>query len=84
MLAPQSAEMTRWSDKARAQIEAHQLLRGQELVWLRDKLDAYVAALPGPGGHTHVLIAGTRDVGLMHAAGVAADPGRQQELARQQ
>ncbi len=44
---------------------------------------AYVAALPGPGGHTHVLIAGTRDVGLMHAAGVAADPGRQQELARQ-
>jgi hypothetical protein len=42
---------------------------------------AYVAALNGPGGHSHLIIAGTRDVGLMQAAEVAADPQRLQELA---
>lgn len=41
---------------------------------------AYIAALAGPGGHTHLLIAGTRDVGLMHAAEVAADATRLQQL----
>lgn len=41
---------------------------------------AYVAALAGPGGHTHLVIAGTRDVGLMHAAEVAADPVRLREM----
>jgi hypothetical protein len=42
---------------------------------------AYVAALHGPGGHTHLIIAGTRDVGLMQAAEVAADQRRLDELA---
>jgi hypothetical protein len=42
---------------------------------------AYVAALAGPGGHTHLIIAGTRDVGLMQAAEVAADQRRLHELA---
>jgi hypothetical protein len=42
---------------------------------------AYVAALSGPGGHAHLIIAGTRDVGLMQAAEVAADRGRLHELA---
>ena len=41
---------------------------------------AYIAALTGPGGHAHLLIAGTRDVGLMHAAEVAADATRLQQL----
>lgn len=44
---------------------------------------AYVAMLTGPGGHRHVLIAGTRDVGLMHAAQVAADPALLQQLRSQ-
>ena len=39
--------------------------------------------LTGPGGHRHVLIAGTRDVGLMHAAQVAADPALLQQLRSQ-
>lgn len=43
---------------------------------------AYVAALRGPGGHTHLIIAGTRDVGLMQAAEVAADQRRLHELAQ--
>ncbi len=42
---------------------------------------AYVAALVGPGGHSHLIIAGTRDVGLMQAAEVVADQRRLQELA---
>jgi hypothetical protein len=42
---------------------------------------AYLAALAGPGGHTHLVIAGTRDTGLMQAAEVAADRQRLQELA---
>jgi hypothetical protein len=43
---------------------------------------AYVAALKGPAGHTHVVIAGMRDVGLMHAAEAAVDPAHLTELAR--
>lgn len=42
---------------------------------------AYVAALRGPGGHTHLIVAGTRDVGLMQAAEVTADQRRLHELA---
>jgi hypothetical protein len=42
---------------------------------------AYVAALRGPGGHTHLIVAGTRDVGLMQAAEVSADQRRLHELA---
>lgn len=34
---------------------------------------AYLAQLPGPGGHRHLIIAGTRDIGLMQAAETAAD-----------
>jgi hypothetical protein len=34
-----------------------------------------------PGGHAHLIIAGTRDVGLMQAAEVAADQRRLHELA---
>lgn len=41
---------------------------------------AYLAALQGPGGHMHVVIAGTRDVGLMQAAELAADRSRLKEL----
>jgi hypothetical protein len=41
---------------------------------------AYVASLKGPGGHSHLIIAGTRDVGLMQAAEVAADLRHLKEL----
>jgi len=41
---------------------------------------AYLAALQGPGGHMHLVIAGTRDVGLMQAAELAADRSRLKEL----
>jgi hypothetical protein len=41
---------------------------------------AYLAALRGPGGHMHLVIAGTRDVGLMQAAELAADQGRLKDL----
>ncbi len=34
---------------------------------------AYLAQLAGPGGHRHLIIAGTRDTGLMQAAETAAD-----------
>lgn len=44
---------------------------------------AYLASLRGPGGHSHLIIAGTRDVGLMQAAEVAADLRHLQELDRQ-
>jgi hypothetical protein len=44
---------------------------------------AYVATLRGPGGHAHLIIAGTRDVGLMQAAEIAASEGRSRELAGQ-
>jgi hypothetical protein len=43
---------------------------------------AYVAALKGPGGHAHLVIAGMRDVGLMHAAEAAVDAAHLQELGR--
>jgi hypothetical protein len=43
---------------------------------------AYVALLRGPGGHGHLVIAGMRDVGLMHAAEAVADPGQLSELGR--
>lgn len=42
---------------------------------------AYVAELTGPGDHAHLVIAGTRDVGLMQAAEVAADAARLRELS---
>ncbi len=42
---------------------------------------AYLAALAGPGGHAHLIIAGTRDVGLMAAAEAAADPARLRDMA---
>jgi hypothetical protein len=41
---------------------------------------AYLATLKGPGGHMHLVIAGTRDIGLMQAAEVVADPERLGEL----
>ena len=41
---------------------------------------AYLSRFTGPGGHAHLLIAGTRDTGLMQAAENAADPGRLAEL----
>jgi hypothetical protein len=41
---------------------------------------AYLATLNGPSGHALLVIAGTRDTGLMQAAEVAADPQRLQEL----
>lgn len=37
---------------------------------------AYLAQLQGPGGHRHLLIAGTRDTGLMQAAEVASSPAQ--------
>ena len=36
---------------------------------------AYLAQLQGPGGHRHLIIAGTRDTGLMQAAEIAANAG---------
>ena len=41
---------------------------------------AYLSRFAGPGGHAHLLIAGTRDTGLMQAAENAADPARLAEL----
>lgn len=41
---------------------------------------AYLASLTGPGGHRHLILAGTRDVGLMQAAEAAADPSRLNEM----
>jgi hypothetical protein len=41
---------------------------------------AYLASFTGPGGHQHLVIAGTRDTGLMQAAEVAADEPRLLEL----
>lgn len=40
---------------------------------------AYVSTFPGPVGNAHLVIAGTRDTGLMQAADIAADP---QQLAQ--
>lgn len=42
---------------------------------------AYLARFVGPGGRSHLVIAGTRDVGLMQAAELAVDGTRLQELA---
>jgi hypothetical protein len=47
---------------------------------MRYKDYAYVAGLVGPGGHALLVIAGTRDTGLMQAAEIAADRTRLQEL----
>lgn len=44
---------------------------------------SYLASIRGPGGHAHLVIAGTRDVGLMQAAEVVADGQRLAELASQ-
>ncbi|MDQ2640127.1 MAG: hypothetical protein M3Y79_06070 [Pseudomonadota bacterium] len=41
---------------------------------------AYLAQLPGPGGHRHLVIAGTRDIGLMQAAETAADVAQLHDL----
>jgi hypothetical protein len=43
---------------------------------------AYVAAVPGPGNIQHLIIAGTRDIGLMQAAENLASISVLQELAR--
>lgn len=40
---------------------------------MRYKDYAYLAEMVGPGGHAHLIIAGTRDTGLMQAAEIAAD-----------
>lgn len=42
---------------------------------------AYLTRLTGPGGVAHLVLAGTRDVGLMQAAEAAADPAQQREFA---
>lgn len=44
---------------------------------------AYLASFKGPGEVQHLVIAGTRDTGLMQAAETAAAPEGLQELARQ-
>lgn len=44
---------------------------------------AYLASFRGPGDVQHLVIAGTRDTGLMQAAETAAAPEALQELARQ-
>jgi hypothetical protein len=41
---------------------------------------AYLAGFRGPGGHQHLVIAGTRDTGLMQAAESAADLASLQAL----
>jgi hypothetical protein len=47
---------------------------------MRYKDFAYLATFAAPAGHRHLVIAGTRDTGLMQAAEVAADRSRLQEL----
>jgi hypothetical protein len=42
---------------------------------------AYLASFKGAGDHAHLVIAGTRDVGLMQAAELAADGARLREMA---
>ncbi len=42
---------------------------------------AYLASFRGPGGNQHLVIAGTRDTGLMQAAESAADMSALQALA---
>jgi hypothetical protein len=42
---------------------------------------AYLASFRGPGGNQHLVIAGTRDTGLMQAAELAADVNSLQVLA---
>ncbi|HXC59965.1 MAG TPA: hypothetical protein VN645_11655 [Steroidobacteraceae bacterium] len=44
---------------------------------------AYLASFTGPGDVQHLVIAGTRDTGLMQAAETAATPEALQELAHQ-
>lgn len=41
---------------------------------------AYLAQLEAPGGHRHLIIAGTRDTGLMQAAEIAADPAQARQI----
>jgi hypothetical protein len=41
---------------------------------------AYLALFTGPGGTQHLVIAGTRDTGLMQSAEIAADRTRLEEL----
>jgi hypothetical protein len=41
---------------------------------------AYIAQLAGPGGHRHLIIAGTRDTGLMQAAEIAADAAQLRQV----
>jgi hypothetical protein len=45
---------------------------------------AYLASFRGPGGHQHLVIAGTRDTGLMQAAESAASADALRELAGKQ
>lgn len=42
---------------------------------------AYLASFRGPGGNQHLVIAGTRDTGLMQAAESAADPDQLRKLS---
>ncbi len=44
---------------------------------------AYLSTFAGPAGNAHLVIAGTRDTGLMQAAEIAADPGRLVQLGAQ-
>lgn len=41
---------------------------------------AYLAQLAGPGGHRHVILAGTRDTGLMQAAEAAVDASQLRQI----
>jgi hypothetical protein len=41
---------------------------------------AYLAQLEAPRGHRHLIIAGTRDTGLMQAAEIAADPAEVRQI----
>jgi hypothetical protein len=44
---------------------------------------AYLSTFTGPVGNSHIVIAGTRDTGLMQSAEIAADPGKLVQLGAQ-
>jgi hypothetical protein len=44
---------------------------------------AYLSTFAGPAGNAHIVIAGTRDTGLMQSAEIAADPGKLLQLGAQ-
>ncbi|HMI19155.1 MAG TPA: helix-turn-helix domain-containing protein [Sphingomonas sp.] len=43
----------------------------------------YLASMPGPAGNRILIVAGTRDAGVMQAAEVAADPSQLAKIAAQ-